>query len=113
MVCAETGKNHYKPIVLCIKDALSFVNVNRTMKLSCGGCKMETAATWLRLAAHATRIANEMPDSYSRAQMREIAVRYEALAKYAGRLGRHSVAVDYAVAASAAGDRTRMADGAE
>ena len=74
---------------------------------------METAATWWKLAAHAKRIANEMPDSYSRAQMREIAMRYEALAKYVGRPGRSPVAVDYAVAASATSDRSRMADGAE
>jgi hypothetical protein len=50
---------------------------------------MESANTWLQLAAHARRIANGMPDSHSMTLMREIAARYEALAKYARRLGPH------------------------
>jgi hypothetical protein len=56
---------------------------------------METSATWLKLAAHARRIANDMRDPYSVTLMREIAARYEALAKHAGRLGRHRGGLDH------------------
>ena len=41
---------------------------------------METPATWLKLAAHARAIANEMRDSRDEQTMREIANRYELLA---------------------------------
>jgi hypothetical protein len=46
---------------------------------------MECAATWLKLAAHATAIANDMRDSRNEQTMREIASKYELLAKRAGR----------------------------
>src|SRR5271165_4510900 len=50
---------------------------------------MESAATWWKLAAHARRIAHNMRDPYSLTLMREIASRYEALARRAGGSGQH------------------------
>ncbi len=44
---------------------------------------MGTAGTWLKLAAHARSIANDMRDPYSEKLMREIAWRYETLASRA------------------------------
>ena len=41
---------------------------------------MENTATWLKLAAHARAIANEMRNSRDEQTMREIASRYELLA---------------------------------
>lgn len=41
---------------------------------------MENTVTWLKLAAHARAIANDMRDSRNEQTMREIASRYELLA---------------------------------
>jgi hypothetical protein len=45
---------------------------------------MENAATWLKLAAHARAIANDMRDTLDEQTMREIASKYELLATRAG-----------------------------
>jgi hypothetical protein len=45
---------------------------------------MENTATWLRLAAHARAIANDMRDTRDEQTMREIASKYELLATRSG-----------------------------
>jgi hypothetical protein len=45
---------------------------------------MDNPATWLKLAAHARAIANDMRDTRNEQTMREIASRYELLATRAG-----------------------------
>ena len=44
---------------------------------------MENSITWLKLAAHARAIANDMRDTRNEQTMREIAGRYELLASRA------------------------------
>lgn len=45
---------------------------------------MENTATWLKLAAHARAIANDMRDTRDEQTMREIASKYELLVTRAG-----------------------------
>jgi hypothetical protein len=45
---------------------------------------MKIAVTWLKLAAHARAIANDMRDTRDEETMREIASKYELLATRAG-----------------------------
>ena len=45
---------------------------------------MDNSATWMKLAAHARAIANDMRDTRNEQTMREIAARYELVATRAG-----------------------------
>lgn len=67
----------YQP---CHYSVITVVSTRLSQHGRCMVEPMENTVTWLKLAAHARAIANDMRDSRNEQTMREIASRYELLA---------------------------------